>query len=146
MTKTTDINEDFRLRIFLTLAREGSFTKTAAALGITQPGVSQNISELERIYRMKLFNREKGAVSLTREGEMFREHALRIEGAYGDAAAFAENVEKGDTGGRSGASSETAVHSGKEESLAEEMVRGMLPVLRKMNPELALKIGQLLEK
>ena len=121
-------NEDFRLRIFLTLAEEGNFTRTAARLGITQPGVSQNISELERIYGMKLFNREKGSVSLTEEGRGFREYALRIEGAYLDAAAFAEN------GG--------AV-SGNQENLAVEMVRALLPVLRRMNPEFAGDVEKL---
>ncbi len=131
-TKTIDMgttNEDFRLRIFLTLAEEGNFTRTAARLGITQPGVSQNISELERIYGMKLFNREKGSVSLTEKGREFREYALRIEGAYGDAAAFAEN---------GGAVSESKEH------LAGDMVRAMLPVLRRMNPELAGEVERVL--
>ena len=38
--------DDFRLRIFKTLAEEGSFTRTAARLEISQPAVSQNIAEL----------------------------------------------------------------------------------------------------
>ena len=122
-------NEDFRLRIFLTLAEEGSFTRTAARLGITQPGVSQNISELERAYGLKLFSRERGAVSLTREGKEFREYALRIEGAYHDAATFAEN------GG--------AV-SGSQEYIAVDMVRALLPVLRRMNPGFAEDVERLL--
>ncbi len=122
-------NEDFRLRVFLTLAEEGSFTRTAAVLGITQPGVSQHISELERIYDLKLFNRERGAVSLTKEGREFREYALRIEGAYHDAAAFAEN------GG--------TVASESSERLAMDMVRSMLPVLRKMNPGFAEDIERI---
>lgn len=118
-------NEDFRLRIFLTLAGEGSFTRTAAALGITQPGVSQNISELERIYGMKLFNRERGGVSLTAEGKEFRKYAERIEGAYRDAAVFA---------GKGG----TVPENSRE--LAVETVRALLPVLRRMNPEFAALI------
>lgn len=122
-------NEDFRLRIFLTLAEEGNFTRTAARLGITQPGVSQNISELERIYGMKLFNREKGAVSLTEAGRRFREYALRIEGAYRDAAAFAGN------GGEV---------SENPERLAADMLRALLPVLRRMNPGLAGDVERLI--
>ncbi len=123
-------NEDFRMRIFLTLAEEGNFTRTASRLGITQPGVSQNISELERIYGMKLFNRERGAVSLTEEGRKFREYALRIEGAYRDAAAFAEN---------GGAVSEN------RERLAVDMLKALLPVLRQMNPELAGDVERLIQ-
>ncbi len=115
-------NEDFRLRVFLTLVEEGSFTRTAAVLGITQPGVSQNISELEKIYGIRLFNRERGAVSLTDEGKEFREYALRIEGAYHDAVAFAEH------GGKL---------SDNSENLAIELVRSLLPALRKMNSAFA---------
>ncbi len=122
-------NEDFRLRVFLTLAEEGSFTRTAAVLGITQPGVSQHISELERIYGIRLFNRERGAVSLTKEGREFREYALRIEGAYMDAAVFAE---------------ENGRNSESQEHIAVEMVRSLLPILRKMNSGFAEDIERLL--
>ena len=40
--------EDFRLRVFMTVAAEGSFTKAAQALNISQPAVSQHIAELEK--------------------------------------------------------------------------------------------------
>ena len=40
--------EDFRLKVFMAVATEGSFTKAAAVLGISQPAVSQNIAELEK--------------------------------------------------------------------------------------------------
>ena len=95
-------------------------------LGITQPGVSQHISELERIYGIRLFNRERGAVSLTKEG---REYALRIEGAYMDAAVFAE---------------ESGRNSESQEHIAVEMVRSLLPILRKMNSGFAEDIERLL--
>ena len=41
--------EDFRLKVFKAVVQEGSFTKAAKALGITQPAVSQNIAELEKV-------------------------------------------------------------------------------------------------
>ena len=36
--------EDFRLKVFVTVVDEGSFTKAARVLDISQPAVSQNIS------------------------------------------------------------------------------------------------------
>ena len=57
--------EDFRLRVFLTLAQEGSFTRTAAVLGKTQPAISASLSELEKIYGLKLVERGKSGNSLT---------------------------------------------------------------------------------
>lgn len=70
--------EDFRLKVFMTVAREKSFTKAAAELGITQPAVSQNVSELEKATGVKLFERLRGEVVLTPQGEVLLEHAVRI--------------------------------------------------------------------
>ena len=70
--------EDFKISVFMKVASEGSFTKAATALGITQPAVSQNISELEKQAGEKLFNREKGSVSLTDHGRLLLEYALKI--------------------------------------------------------------------
>lgn len=70
--------EDTRLKIFMAVADEGSFTRAAYLMGITQPAVSQNIAELERETGRILFERGKGAVTLTPDGERFRVHADRI--------------------------------------------------------------------
>lgn len=70
--------EDFRLKIFITVAKEGSFTKAAAVLGITQPAVSQNIAELEKNAGTKLFERLRGEVVLTDQGKVFMDYAVSI--------------------------------------------------------------------
>ena len=70
--------EDTRLKIFMAVADEGSFTRAAYLMGITQPAVSQNIAELERETGRILFERGKGVVTLTPDGERFRVHADRI--------------------------------------------------------------------
>ena len=38
--------EDFRLKVFMAVVQERSFTKAASVLGITQPAVSQNVADL----------------------------------------------------------------------------------------------------
>ena len=63
--------EDFRLKVFMAVVQERSFTKAAKVLGITQPSVSQNIADLEKTTGRKLFDRLKGTVVLTAEGEVF---------------------------------------------------------------------------
>ncbi len=68
----------------MTVAAERSFTKAAAALGISQPAVSQNISELEKDLDVKLFDRLRGEVALTPQGIVFQEHAMRILSSYED--------------------------------------------------------------
>ena len=63
--------EDFRLKVFMAVVAERSFTKAASVLGITQPSVSQNIADLEKMTGRKLFDRLRGTVVLTAEGEVF---------------------------------------------------------------------------
>ena len=77
--------EDFRLKVFVTVAKEGSFTKAAAALGVTQPAVSQNIADLEKMTGNRLFDRLRGEVVLTPQGKLFMEYAERILGACASA-------------------------------------------------------------
>lgn len=70
--------EDFKLKVFMAVAENGSFTIAAKALGITQPAVSQNIAELERNMGAELFTRGRGAVTLTAAGIAFKEYAEKI--------------------------------------------------------------------
>ena len=74
--------EDFRLRIFLTLAQTGNFTVAARELGISQPAVSQNIAEIEKEVGAQLFDRRRGEVTLTNKGKRFLEFATQINYWY----------------------------------------------------------------
>ena len=70
--------DDFRLRVFMMVAAEGSFTRAAQHLGVSQPAVSQNIAELEKQVGAPLFERGRGEVALTAEGYVFKDYAARI--------------------------------------------------------------------
>lgn len=70
--------QDFRLKVFVAAAQQKSFTKAAELLQVSQPAVSQNISELEKGLGFKLFERLKGEVVLTSEGEVFMNYALGL--------------------------------------------------------------------
>jgi len=74
--------EDFRLRIFERVAELGSFTAAAKALGVSQPAVSQHISELEKSVGGALFERGRGRVEPTQRGRLFLEHARTILADY----------------------------------------------------------------
>ncbi|EOF5384524.1 LysR family transcriptional regulator [Salmonella enterica] len=54
---------------FVTVAREGSFTRAAAQLGVTQPALSQAISGLEEGMQIRLLTRTTRSVSVTAAGE-----------------------------------------------------------------------------
>ena len=70
--------EDFKLKVFATVCRTHSFTKAARELEITQPAVSQNVAELEKLLGVSLFVRGRGEITLTPDGEEFARYADRI--------------------------------------------------------------------
>lgn len=74
--------EDFRLKVFLTVVREENFTKAALSLGVSQPAVSQNIAELEKMTGTRLFERLPGEVRLTDSGRVFLAYAQDIDSSY----------------------------------------------------------------
>src|ERR1700729_1141540 len=60
------------LRIFLVLGEELHFGRTAARLGVSQPGVSEAVRVLESRLGVKVFDRTSRRVSLTPAGEQLR--------------------------------------------------------------------------
>ena len=57
------------LLAFVTVAREGSFTRAAATLGVTQPALSQAIRGLEERLQIRLLTRTTRSVAPTVAGE-----------------------------------------------------------------------------
>jgi DNA-binding transcriptional LysR family regulator len=57
------------LAAFAAVVREGSFTRAAAQLGISQSALSQTVQALERRLNLKLLNRTTRSVSPTEVGE-----------------------------------------------------------------------------
>ncbi|WP_374439060.1 LysR substrate-binding domain-containing protein [Pseudomonas panipatensis] len=58
----------FQLRAFDAVAREGSFTRAAERLFISQPAVTGHVKALEEHYQVNLFRRTARSVELTEEG------------------------------------------------------------------------------
>ncbi len=66
------------LHVFLTVAREGSFSRAAEKLFRTQPAVSLAINRLEASVGQPLFVRGARPVRLTDEGALLRDYAERL--------------------------------------------------------------------
>ena len=69
---------DRRLRIFHAVAKQGSFTRAAESLFMSQPAVTFQIRQLEDRYQVRLFERGHGRISLTAAGELVMQYAERI--------------------------------------------------------------------
>lgn len=67
-----------QLEYFLTVAEYLSFTRSAEALHVAQPAISQQIKQLERDLGITLFNRDNKRVHLTEAGKLFKEYALKV--------------------------------------------------------------------
>jgi DNA-binding transcriptional LysR family regulator len=64
------------LQILFSVAELGSMAKAASQLSITQPSVSQAISDLEDAVGVRLFDRSTHGVALTRYGEVLLKSGL----------------------------------------------------------------------
>jgi DNA-binding transcriptional LysR family regulator len=74
--------KDFvKMETFLTVARERSFSKASAKLGISQPAVTQQIKYIENYLEAKIIDRKKNGIRLTQEGEEFYSVVTRLEKA-----------------------------------------------------------------
>src|SRR5258705_824628 len=83
------------LLAFLAVARERSFTKAAAKLGMSQSGLSHTIRGLEERLGVRLLTRTTRSVSPTPEGEkLFASISPRFEEIEGSLASLSELREK----------------------------------------------------
>ena len=73
-----DLNSLNSLMIFKTLIENGTATKTAKVLGITQSGVSRSLSQLEQKLGLKLFIRQKNRLLATPESHELYDEILRL--------------------------------------------------------------------
>lgn len=68
----------FQYEVFLTVVESGSFTKAGEKLGLSQSGVSHNISTLETELGIVLLQRNRNGISLTDAGERVLLHIRQI--------------------------------------------------------------------
>jgi len=140
---------EFRvLRYFLTVAREGSITKAAEFLHITQPTLSRQLKDLEQELGKKLFIRSSHSVVLTDEGMILRKRAEEIVAMMDKLEAEFSSMEEtisGDVyigGGETEAMKQIArvakdvqfrypniqyhLYSGNEDDVTERLDKGLL--------------------
>src|SRR5262245_10315157 len=86
------------LRYFLAVAEELHFGRAAKRLSISQPPLSQQILQLEEELGVKLLQRQKRRVQLTRAGQMFVKECHQILNQVSHASAVAVQADKGQIG------------------------------------------------
>ncbi len=119
------------LRFFLSVARSGSLTQTAAAMGVSQSTVSRRIGELEASVGMTLFARHATGYFLTDEGREVLRHAEVVEDGILALERGAAGLDKTPTG---------TVRVATSENLASDLIIPALPVFRERFPGICLEL------
>ena len=115
------------LRYFLAAAREGSITKAAELLNITQPTLSRQIKDLEEELGQKLFIRGSHNVTLTTEGMILRKRAEEIIDMIGKTKAEFNALQKTVAG---------EVYIGGGETRGMRLIAEVITELRERHPEI----------
>jgi LysR family transcriptional regulator, transcriptional activator of the cysJI operon len=79
------MNLEARLRAFVAVAREGSFSKAAERLYVSQPAISKHVASLESELSAQLVVRNRGGATLTPAGEVLADYVLRAEALLANA-------------------------------------------------------------
>lgn len=69
----------WKLEIFCRVIEDGSFSKAARQLGISQPTVSGHVADLERMFGTRLFDRDSGSIRPTAAGRLLHQQGERLQ-------------------------------------------------------------------
>lgn len=83
------------LRYYCSVVEAGSFGRAAEQLGLTQPGLSRQVADLERIVAVPLLDRAARGVTTTPAGESFSRSARRILDEVRTLAAETQRARRG---------------------------------------------------
>jgi len=124
-----------QMRYFDALAAARHFGKAAEMVAVSQPALSAQIAEMERLLDVKLVERQRSGAILTREGE---ELLPEIRDILERAERLADRVKlrRGPFGGR--------LRLGIIPTVAPYLVPKLIPELRRRYPQLAIELRELL--
>jgi len=121
--------ENFRLRVFRTVAKHLNFSRAAEELLLTQPAVTQQIKALEEEFGVSLFDRGGGHIQLTPGGKALLPFAEQMT-ALSEQAAGAVAAAYGEQGG------ELAI--GASQTIAQYLLPALIAAFRKIHPKVRI--------
>src|SRR5690242_6914702 len=122
-----------RLLTFREVARQGSFSKAAEVLALTQPAVSQQVGALERELGATLLTRGRGGTTVTPAGELLLAHAEAVAARLQLADAQMEEMAD---------ETRLSLRVGAFPSVLATIVPVAIGALRRRHPELKVTIEE----
>ncbi|GGH03748.1 LysR substrate-binding domain-containing protein [Silvibacterium dinghuense] len=123
--------ENFRLKVFRTVADCLNFRKAAEQLHMSQPAVSQQIHALEEELGILLFDRSNNRIGLTREGDILRRYAVRMARLCTEAREALAQVQ-GEPSGE--------LRLGASTTVAQYILPRLLGEFRRLHPGVTLSL------
>lgn len=123
--------DDFRLKVFRSVANNLSFTKAAAEIFITQPAISKHIKELEIQFSTRLFERRGNNILLTKAGEILLKYSNQILSLYQDAfydISGLQDIQKG------------SLSIGASSTVSQYLIAPLLAQFHDQFPEIVLSL------
>lgn len=120
------------LRLFCLVVDEGSISQAARLSFVSQPAVTRQIKQLEEFYKVQLFERDSGKLTLTEAGKILYPYAKEII-HYGKRSVDAMQ-ELTDSHG-------SVLHIGASPTIGEYLLPHLLGDFMKASPDLKFSIS-----
>jgi DNA-binding transcriptional LysR family regulator len=119
------------IRVFVTVARSGSYRRAARELSMTQPSISHRIARFEAAVGVKLFYRTSSGTELTADGQRVLNHASAAELSLTKALSIVRDAS---------ANAEGECKVGVGDGLGGGWVPRFIPTFLIRNPNIKLSI------
>jgi DNA-binding transcriptional LysR family regulator len=123
--------ENFRLKVFRTVAEQLNFRKASELLHLSQPAVSQQVHALEEELGVALFDRRGGRVALTAAGSVLYSYAQQAAQLAAQALDAVGRVKEGSAG---------RLALGASTTVAQYILPRMLGAFQKQHPRTAISV------
>ncbi len=116
---------------FVRIADTGSFTRAAQEMSVTQSGISRMVSDLEREWGFRVFDRDRNGVALTAEGAKVLPFARSMIRDYGALCGAVDGINRVEGG---------HITVGTFSSVATHWLPRMISEYRKDHPEVSFEL------
>ena len=123
--------ENFRLKVFRTVATHLNFSRAAEELLLTQPAVTQQIKALEDEFGVSLFDRTGGQITLTPAGHALLPYAEKLKALSAEAHCVVANV-SGTPGGQ--------LAVGSSQTISQYLLPNLIAGFLRQNPRVAITV------
>ncbi|MEP5767368.1 LysR substrate-binding domain-containing protein [Nisaea sp.] len=121
------------MRVIAALADLKLVARVSEALNVTQPAISKQIAELERIVGVPVVTRDRNRLYLTPIGSRLADHAKRVLGQLDRAAFDIEAMASGVSG---------AVSIGVVSSVAPTLLPGAIALFKSSTPQASVSVSE----